>query len=228
MKKFLSLAMMLVLVLSLTFSALAAEPTLDARVEKGTGNTNSLYITVNGTEYGPITINNNADGVYEVGGYKVFVATQGNVKTDIYVVYDGPSDPTIVGERTVTTTTFDGYATSFDFLANQKYQKGPSANYLTAKITETYTVNVKVYDVYSDGAETLREESSSTSTISIEGKSNAMPNGAKNNYVPTFSGGLEGYAVSVTYIGNGNKYSVNVTSAPAHDPVVVDTGVVYF
>lgn len=228
MKKFLSLAMMLVLVLSLTFSALAAEPTLNVWVERDNGNNNTLNISVGGVIY-TFSIGNNSDAVYQVGDYKVHVETYGNDKIGaFYYVYDGPSDPTIVGERTVTTTTFDGYATSFDFLANQKYQKGPSANYLTAKITETYTVNVKVYDVWSDGAETLREESSSTSTISIEGKSNAMPNGAKSNYVPTFSGGLEGYAVSVTYIGNGNKYSVNVTSAPAHDPVVVDTGVVYF
>jgi hypothetical protein len=63
------------------------EPAPSAFVTKLNGNQNDLTITVteiyaDGTTEPPITmtfkINNNAEGVYDVGGYKVYVDTKGN------------------------------------------------------------------------------------------------------------------------------------------------------
>ena len=77
------------------------QPTLSsvnptAVVEKLTGNKNNLTITIHGTYSDGSTkviasktfsIDNNADGTYSVGGYNVYVATQGNTKiTACYVV----------------------------------------------------------------------------------------------------------------------------------------------
>jgi hypothetical protein len=105
----------------------------------------------------------------------------------------------------------------------------PAAAFLIkAAITETYTVVITVYDVWSDGTETINEEKSSsfTDTVSITGTSNALPNGSESNLTPTFAAGLDGYSISVSYNGNGNKFSWIIKNAPEREPVVVDSGVV--
>jgi len=66
-----------------------------AWVKQLNGNKNELYITIletfcNGTsnviESGTISINNNAEGTYQVGPYKVFVNTKGNTQIrEIYI-----------------------------------------------------------------------------------------------------------------------------------------------
>jgi hypothetical protein len=87
---------------------------------------------------------------------------------------------------------------------------------------------IDVYDVWSDGTETLNEEKSSsyTDTVLIEGKSNALPNGSASNLTSTFEGDLGGYSVLVSYNGNGNKFSWSIQNAPERETVIVDSGVV--
>jgi hypothetical protein len=167
----------------------------------------------------------NGNGNYFVGEQSAFTGPLTLVGT---YGSDTPEEPTIIGTRTITTTTFDGYVASVGFLANQKNQQGPKANYITADITETYTVVIDVYDVWSDGTETLNEEKSSsyTDTVLIEGKSNALPNGSASNLTSTFEGDLGGYSVLVSYNGNGNKFSWSIQNAPERETVIVDSGVV--
>jgi len=74
---------------------IAMKVDVSASVEKLTGNQNALTINIhdvyfNGTENDftlTVKINNNAAGVYEVGGYKVYVDTKGNTQIrECYIV----------------------------------------------------------------------------------------------------------------------------------------------
>lgn len=229
MKKLLSIALILVIVFSFTVTAMAAEGgvTLESEAD-------SWYIVVANGYSGTVTYRDNHNSYTKevTGNGSYFVGLQSGFTGQLTLVGTygpvAPEGPTIVGTRTITTTTFDGYVASVGFLANQKNQQGPKANYITADITETYTVVIRVFDVWSNGAETLNEEKSSshTDTVSFEGKSNPLPNGSESNLVPTFEGDLEGYSVIVSYNGNGNKFSWSIENAPEREPVVVDSGVV--
>jgi len=109
MKKILSFALITVLVLALSVPAIAApagkgpdgiesDAVLAAEVVKDKGNTNTLYLTVNGvTEV--FKIENNAKGLFEIAGYVIFVGTYGNTKIcNLYVVSEPEveEDPYIV------------------------------------------------------------------------------------------------------------------------------------
>jgi len=72
-------------------------PEASAAVEKGQGNTNTLTVTVVEKSYDntivamfvqSFKINNNASDVYQVGPYKVYVATSGNNKVTLCYILD--------------------------------------------------------------------------------------------------------------------------------------------
>lgn len=228
MKKLFSFVLVLTLVLAFTVPAMAASGVSLSK------DANSWYIVVTNGYTGTVTYQDNKNTYNETvtGNGNYFIGLQSGFTgtPELVGTYGDPTpeEPTIVGTRTVTTTTFDGYVASIGFLANQKNQQGPKANYITAAITETYTVVIEVFDVWSDGTETLNEENSSsyTDTVSIEGKSNALPNGSESNLVPTFEEGLGGYSVLVSYNGNGNKFSWSIKNVPEREPVVIDSGIV--
>lgn len=228
MKKILSIALIFAIVFSFTVAAMAAGGVTLRKTS------DSWYIDVANGYIGNVTYQDNK------GTYSTFVNGNGNYYVGLQRDFTGqltlvgsygtddPEVPTIIGTRTITTITFNGYVASVGFLANQKYQQGPKANYITAVIRETYTVVISVYDVWSNGDQTLNEDKSSTYTdaVVIDGRSNALPNGSESNLVPTFEGGLGGYSVVVSYNGNGNKFSWSINNAPIRETVIVDTGIV--
>lgn len=227
MKKLLSIALILVIVFSFTVPAMAAEEVSLRKAE------DDWYIDVTNGYTGTVTYKDNKQTYsYDVNGNgSYFIGLQRDFTGQLTLVGtygSAPEGPAIIGTRTITTTTFDGYVASIGFLANQKNQQGPNANYITAVITETYTVVIEVYDVWSNGDQTLNETSSYTYSETIEGKSNALPNGSASNLVPSFEGGLSGYSVVVSYNGNGNKFSWSIKNAPEREPVRVDSGIVLY
>lgn len=223
-KKLLAVLLVLVLVLSVSVPASAATSQVkdtyngmsliktanEWTLEVTTDFCGEVYYCDNETTYS-ITVNGaNTYSLTTQTGYKGMLSFVRPAEPAVV-------EPYIIGTRTITVRTFEGKTDSIGFLANQKNQKGPKANYITADIEESYTITVTVYDVWSNGDETLNEEKSytETKTNSITGKSNALPNGAETNLVPTFEGGLETYSLTVSYKGNGNKFSYTLTGEPA-------------
>lgn len=247
MKKLIAVVLVLALVCSFAVTAMAGKGN-DKGKGKGNDNGNNnateqvsdedevcrldwqsdgWYLVVNKDFVGTVAYHDNktnysftADGT--AGRY--YLGSQSGFTGHLYLGTLPEDDaPYIIGTRTVTITTFEGAAFDLGFLANQKNQQGPKANYITASITETYNVEVNVYDVYSDGKEVLNETKSSSYTDYkyINGKSDPLPNGAETNLVPTFNGGLDGYGFSVSYKGNGNKFSWSNIAAPERVTVTV-------
>lgn len=214
-KKLLSIALILTLVFSLAATALAAE-SAGVYLEKVK---DAWYIVVENGYVGTVTYKDNIETyTYDVNGNGRYpIGLQRNFTGGLELVgtYETtPPGPTIIGTLTVTITKFDGYTASASFLANQKNQQGPKANYITATIEEKYTVITKVFDVWSDGHKTLKSETTSSVSKTYSGTSNALPNGSESNLVPTFEGGLGGYKLVVSYNGNGNKFTWGIYSAP--------------
>ncbi|MCL2166652.1 MAG: hypothetical protein FWH49_05105 [Clostridiales bacterium] len=101
MKKLVSLTLVLLMVFALAapaFAAPSADAVASAVVERLNGSQNRLIITIKvaGATVASETfmIANNAKGNYQVGDYKVYVATSGNTKIDAcYIVTDAPDAP---------------------------------------------------------------------------------------------------------------------------------------
>lgn len=238
MKKLVTIVLTMALVLSMSVPVLAA--IAEGGVSTGS---DAGYITVKVSNgyVGDVTIQFTdkdtkelVEWTVEVNGNATYTSpylrsqTQGKVSLigDYTVTIPDVEEeevPYIIGMRTITTTTFGGYTKDYSFIADQKNKKGPKANFISATITESYTIDTKVYDVWSNEVETLNEEASSIVTVPviISGVSNPLPNGSETNYLASFTDGLGGYSVYVTYKGNGNKFSCTEI-APVRDTVETD------
>lgn len=224
MKKLVTIVITLALVLSMAMPVLA-KPGVSLRKVS-----DDWYLDVINDYEGEVEYKDNKNIYKKVvnGNGEYRLGLQRDFKGQLTLVKEYGEDvddekPYIIGTRTITTTTFDGYTKNYSFLANQKNQKGPKANYINATITESYTIDTKVYDVWSNEEETLNEEASSNVIVPvvISGKSDPLPNGSETNYPASFTDGLGGYSVYVTYKGNGNKFSCTET-APVRETVKTD------
>lgn len=142
MKKFLSLALVFSMLLALAMPAMAAGGVALR------SDADSWYIDVSNGYNGTVTYKDNKETyTKEVNGDgEYFAGLQRDFTGQLTLVGsygDEESERTIIGTRTVKTTTFIGYAANLTFSAEQKTHKGPNANFVTAEITEKYTVVTK-------------------------------------------------------------------------------------
>jgi len=142
MKKFLSLALVFSMLLALAMPAMAAGGV------SLVSDADSRYIEVSNGYSGIVTYRDNKKtySMEVTGNGRYFIGLQRDFTGQLKLVGSyGDEEPerTIIGTRTVKTTTFKGYAANLTFSAEQKTHKGPNANFVTAEITEKYTVVTK-------------------------------------------------------------------------------------
>jgi len=201
MKKFVVLAIAVALLMALPVAtafaapsgkgpaAIESEVVLSATVVKDKGNTNTLTVFV-GNESASFTIANNANGIYKVGGYEIYVGTYGNTKiSDLYVV-SAPAVNVVVDYRVEVVRNYLGVA---DYSVNLERT---NVNAITVEVVESWEKITTTYAVYANGDEEIFSVETKDYTKSVSGEFIA-PNGSSNL---TYS--VAEYVVRVQIRGN--------------------------
>ena len=222
MKKILSFALVLAMMLALAIPAMAADGLTFEITVAGTnpgGNPNLYKITIyeDGEEVASANFGNNAfngswgKDNFKINGTQTIIGTDGTVysvsgNNGVTAIIVPPAAPYIIGYdiETVVKVTYD--VSGFKFLANQKNEKGPNANYVTVIVTTETVTTTTTYAIWSNGDKTVyRVDVDTDITTATEG-SGALANGSG-----TFSFEVTGgFIVSGSYNGNGNKFSYSI------------------